>query len=589
MAPLRLPPPGAQDPLDYPAVRLFTDRAVAVRHDFAVTPDNLAQVVGVCASLDGLPLAIELAAARLRTLSLAEVAERLDDRFMLLSRGSRTALPRHQTLRAVVAWSWDLLDPEEQQLARRLTVFVGGARVEAVRQVCDAGPDLLESLAEKSLIELSGGRFRMLETIRAYGAERLAEAGEVTATRAAHAGYALDLATTADAHLRTRDQLPWLARLDEESDDLHAALRWAADTGRLDLGLRLLAHLACYWWLRGYRTIGSHLAADLLERVGEEIPDGLEEEYALCLLTAGAEGRGGPRVQKWAVEVALAVRQRMPFRLEFLTMMLALFTGPPDEPMDREPLLLVATPWTLALSRSGDGFACYLEGDLPGAKAAFSESLAEFQAIGERWGMTQVLSGLQDLAVQEGDHVTALTLADRALGLAEELGASADAAEYLCRKADCVVHLGELADAEAIYLRAAERARRVGSLEMQARAHLGLGLAARLDGRPGDARAYTEQALAEVPDTWFSSGDIKVRAHAALGWLALDAGELTAAWSAFATAIEQAVSPIYLIGSSAVEGLAETARRSGDLDLAARLPAMMPAELAHVARSAGRQ
>ncbi|HEX4815112.1 MAG TPA: BTAD domain-containing putative transcriptional regulator, partial [Nonomuraea sp.] len=162
VAPLPLPPPEADDPLSYPSVRLFADRAAAVRPGFTVDAGNAADVAGICRALDGLPLAIELAAARLRTLSVADVAARLGDRFRLLTRGSRTALPRHQTLRAVVAWSWDLLDADEQRMARRLTVFVGGVRPDAADRVCGLPEEVLFSLAEKSLVELVDGRYRML-------------------------------------------------------------------------------------------------------------------------------------------------------------------------------------------------------------------------------------------------------------------------------------------------------------------------------------------------------------------------------------------------------------------------------------------
>ncbi|MER5646556.1 BTAD domain-containing putative transcriptional regulator [Streptosporangium sp. NPDC002524] len=274
VAPLPVPRTGtaAGEALTYPAVRLFADRAAAVRPGFRVDDANVEQVLGICHALDGLPLALELAAARLRSLPVAEVASRLDDRFRLLSRGSRTALPRHQTLRAVVAWSWDLLDDDERSLAGRLTVFVGGATLEAAGRVCglreDEAVDLLSSLAEKSLVERVGERYRMLETIRAYCAERLAETGETEARREAHAAYYADLAATADSHLRDAGQLEWLRRLDEERDDLHAALRWAVDTGRIARGLRLLAGLAMYWWLRGRRSEGAALAADLLAAIG---------------------------------------------------------------------------------------------------------------------------------------------------------------------------------------------------------------------------------------------------------------------------------------------------------------------------------
>src|SRR6185437_12582474 len=181
-----------------PAERLFAERAAAVSPGFRPTAENSAAVSRICQALDGMPLAIELAAARARTMTPAQIADRLDQRFRLLTAGSRTVLPRHQTLRAVVDWSWDLLDDTERALLRRLSVFTGGATLEAAEQVCATGPvagddvhDLLTALADKSLLTVrqtqDGPRYLQLETIREYGRERLAEAGEAEALRRRHA------------------------------------------------------------------------------------------------------------------------------------------------------------------------------------------------------------------------------------------------------------------------------------------------------------------------------------------------------------------------------------------------------------------
>jgi len=213
---------------DFASVRLLSQRARAVRPGFEVTAANAVAVARICRALDGMPLAIELAAARLRTMDPEQVAARLDDRFGLLTGGSRVAMPRHQTLRAVVDWSWDLLDEPERALWRRFSVFAGGATLEAAEQVC-AGPaaantviragqvlDLLSALADKSLLTVrhgpGGPRYRMLEIIRAYGQERLAEAGERDAVREEHARHFTGLAEASQDHLRGARQLDWLRR-----------------------------------------------------------------------------------------------------------------------------------------------------------------------------------------------------------------------------------------------------------------------------------------------------------------------------------------------------------------------------------------
>ncbi|MEV0150179.1 MULTISPECIES: BTAD domain-containing putative transcriptional regulator [unclassified Nonomuraea] len=532
VAPLSLPPPGASgllgrpdDLLGYPAVRLFADRAAAVRPGFAVDVANAAAVAGVCRALDGLPLAIELAAARLRTISLEDVAARLDDRFRLLAKGSRTALPRHQTLRGVVAWSWDLLGESEQRLARRLAVFAGGATPEAAERVCGVAEDVLFALADKSLVEVVDGRYRMLETIRAFCAERLAEAGETEEVRAAHAAYYLDLALTADRHVRRAEQLAWLARLDAESGDLDAAVRWAAETGHTELGLRLLAAAACYWWMRGHRLTCAELARAVLAAAPARAPEGLEEEYGMCVLVAAWGGEPDAALRARLSELRrLLPPERLPARVEFLTLVLPMFVGPP--PKDVEGLRALwagagqsMTPWTLALSHCGIALVEQLAGRLDEARTEFEQALTAFRELGERWGTTLVLSGLGDLAFAQGDYVTVYELAGQALETARELGAVPDVAQSLCLRADAALRLGDPQGARAGYERADELARRVASSETTARAQVGLGEVAMRRGDLAEARARMEQALAECPHGWYSAEDTRARVLASLAEL----------------------------------------------------------------------
>jgi predicted ATPase len=265
VVPLPLPEPGADAEAAprSPAVQLLAQRAAAVRPGFTVdsssAPDLLAGVVRICRALDGVPLAIELAAARLRGMTVQQVADRLDDRFRLLELGSRSAPARHQTLRAVVDWSWDLLEEPERALLRRLSVFAGGATAEAVGQICggdDGMPDgiradgvatdavyLLAALVDKSLVVASPQadgqvRYTMLDTVRAYAAERLEEAGETGALRARHTRWFLDLVERAEPLLRTGAQLRALELLSAERENINAALRWAVDQPDADVGVR---------------------------------------------------------------------------------------------------------------------------------------------------------------------------------------------------------------------------------------------------------------------------------------------------------------------------------------------------------------
>nr|BFE81589.1 hypothetical protein GCM10020093_041900 [Planobispora longispora] len=235
-------------------------------------------MVRVCRELDGMPLAIELAAARLRSLTAGQIAARLDDRFRLLTGGSRTALPRHQTLRAVVEWSWDLLDGQERRLAGRLSVFAGGVTLDAAERICSGEGldradvlDVLARLVDKSLLAVSdheaAPRYRMLESIRAYAAERLAESGDRERVRLAHALFFTELAEATDPGLRDRRQAASIAEMSREHDNLSAALRWTVEAGRLDLALRLVGALGWYWWLRGHRLEGTQRAGEVLDLV----------------------------------------------------------------------------------------------------------------------------------------------------------------------------------------------------------------------------------------------------------------------------------------------------------------------------------
>ena len=254
-------------------MRLFADRAAAVSPDFALDGETRPLVSDIVGRLDGLPLAIELAAARLRTLPLAEISRRLHDRFRLLTGGSRTALPRHRTLRAVVEWSWELLAPAERLLAERFSVFPAGATPAAVAAVCAGSgfadgelaageaDELLSSLVDKSLLQplADGTRLRMLETIREYGAEKLAGRGvggasELSELRRRHAAHYTALMREAAPILLTRDQVRWLAPLRADRDNILAALHYWCETGDAENALSLALALAIMALLLGNDT-----------------------------------------------------------------------------------------------------------------------------------------------------------------------------------------------------------------------------------------------------------------------------------------------------------------------------------------------
>ena len=267
MPSLRAAPPemasSAEQLMGYAATRLFMQRAVAAAPAFRLTESNAAAVASICHHLDGIPLALELAAARVKAMRVEQVDERLRDRFALLTRGSRTASPRHQTLRSLIDWSHDLLSNPERVLLRRLPIFAGGWTLEAAEAVCSGGGlplddvlDVMTRLAEKSLIALdeqsAEPRYRMLETIRQYGLEKLTASGEVDAVRTRHLGYFVDFAEGIRTKLYRSDRARWLALVDAELDNVRAALNSSLQPGQAELGLRLFNALQFFWYSRMY-------------------------------------------------------------------------------------------------------------------------------------------------------------------------------------------------------------------------------------------------------------------------------------------------------------------------------------------------
>ncbi|MFD0413285.1 BTAD domain-containing putative transcriptional regulator [Streptomyces sp. NPDC127108] len=498
-----------------PADRLFLERAAAVRPDFAARtagagaeggPEQGGLVRSLCAALDGLPLAIELAAARLRTLTLDELAARLDDRFRLLSRGDRTKAPRHRTLHAVVEWSWDLLDDEERELAARLTVFPAGATLDAVEAVCGLPhpEDLLASLVEKSFVEVVGGRYRMLETIRAFCAPRLAEAGIEDRLRAAHAAHFLRLAERGAPLLHGAEQLPWLDRLAADHGNLDAALRHLARTEPHE-GLRMLAALSWYWRLRGHYGERTTLASGLLSAVGPHPPEGLAEEYVLCLVnTIAGDGDDPAEPERVARADALLTSLEGPLRLPFLIVLWSLAGGPRRAMEERVRAQVGDHLWGRALLDLGQGFQELFAGRPRDAEAAFARALAAFRENGDRWGMANCLDPLAMFADWRGERARALELLDEGLAHVVELGAPEETGDLLHQRATVLLHGGALEDAADHFRQAEERARAVGVRDKVATARRGLGDVARLRGDTARARAYYEDALQACAANWFS-------------------------------------------------------------------------------------
>lgn len=399
--------------LDVPAqVALFTDRASAVRPGFAVTSD----VERVCRELDGLPLAIELAAARLRSMTPAQLASRIGDRFRLLDRGDRTAAARHRTLRAVVDWSWDLLADDERALLARLSVFVGGATADAVRWTCgtDDPLHLLSALVDKSLVVVTEHddevRYGLLATVREYAAEKPAD--DTTATR--HAECFTSFAETAEPHVRGAEQSRWLARLDRERGNLDAALDHALATGRADLALRMFAARLWPWFVLGARGEAAERAA-AVRQVADVAPDGLADAYALCRLACGSEPVG--------IEDALAIVHPAVFAAWTISAWL------PSDPIGHATALGDrftgnADPWLDAFGHLLHGIVAaeLTPGGTPSAERHLRRALAGFDQAGDRWGRTFACYELSVVLDNRGDAAGAVAALDEARSSSAVLG-----------------------------------------------------------------------------------------------------------------------------------------------------------------------
>jgi predicted ATPase/DNA-binding SARP family transcriptional activator len=454
-------PPLGEDP----AVRLFTDRAAAVSPEFTLDGETRPLVIDIVRRLDGLPLAIELAAARLRTLPLAEISRRLTDRFRLLTGGSRTALPRHRTLRAVVEWSWDLLSPAERLLAERFSVFPAGAAPAAVAAVCAGeefvageADELLSSLVDKSLLQPlgDGTRLRMLETIREYGAEKLAGRGEVGELRRRHAAHYSALMREAAPVLLTRDQLNWLTPLRADRDNILAALHYWCDTGDAGNALSLAISLSVMALLLGNDT-------DMAEWIGEalavpgEADAGLRTiAEALHVVTSVMDPAGGGTAAGAAAYPGLTERLDTLDIEEYpvaglLRPVYAVFLKDDgrvrvylDQSRAGRDEWLVAAAWLMT------GGMAESHGNFDETRIAAAEAVDRFRALGERWGLSMALRAIGNIQMLDGDLDGAVAVFTEASHMLAELGHVEDLSQVQLRLAEIAARQGDLAKARQL-------------------------------------------------------------------------------------------------------------------------------------------
>ena len=393
----------AQSLSEFEAASLFVERAQSLAPEFRLTDENASPVAAVCRHLDGIPLAIELAAARVRSMSIDDVNRRLDQRFRLLTGGSRTVLPRLQTLRALMDWSYDLLTDREKALFRRLSVFNGSWTLEAAEKICHGDGideldvlDLVSSLTDKSLVtaeeRLGASRYRFLETVRQYAADRLEESGEQARWRNLHVEHFLALARAAEPQIVGPEVDSWLARLEAEHDNLRWAMDWAVkNEGAVNSGLRLAGSLWEFWHIRGFAAEGRSWLASLLD-AKPDVPDGSARVLALTGAMTLALLQYDYTAARAAAQECLALSEQLDDRrgmasARLLLAMLAFGRGDYEQVLD--------------LSR---------------------KALDGFRKLGDRRGMSSALMQLSWIAIDQGELAKAALYCDQALEFVRQLG-----------------------------------------------------------------------------------------------------------------------------------------------------------------------
>ncbi|MEP7247362.1 MAG: tetratricopeptide repeat protein, partial [Gammaproteobacteria bacterium] len=466
----------AQSVLDYESVRLFSERAQLHLPQFAVTDQNAAALANICHRLDGIALAIELAAARVRSMSIEEVNQRLDQRLGLLTGGARTLPPRQQTLRTAIDWSYDLLSDAEKALFCATSVFAGGWTLDAAERIGTGQAveapqvlDLLTSLTDKSLVvaeeRAAATRYRLLETVQQYASEHLQRRGEEAACCRRHLAYFLAMAEAAEPQLTGKDQQALLERLAIEHDNLRSALtRSTAASGDRECGVRLASCLSRFWLVRGFLAEGRGWLSNLL-----------------AATSAGATGTRA-KALNWAG--ILAWKQG---------------DYPAAQALYAESLAI----WRHLGDRRGigkvlnnQGLLAYELGDYRAARALHEESLGIDRELGDRWGVAVSLIHLGSLAMVQGDYPSARALCEESLALFREFGDRGHIANAIRSLGSLCSQTGDHPAARAHYEESLAICRELGDRSGLAWALHGLGVTARHQGDHAAARALSEESLA---------------------------------------------------------------------------------------------
>jgi predicted ATPase/DNA-binding SARP family transcriptional activator len=535
--PLMLPEPAAdRNPAALArcsAVQLFVARAGASAPGFRLGEDNAQAVAELCRRLDGIPLALELAATRVRNLGVHELLARLDDRFRLLVTGNRDAPPRQQTLAAVIDWSWELLTEPERLVLRRLAVTADGCDLRAAEAICAEDgldvPNLVSRLVDRSLVVAAdapdGRRFRLLESIAAYGLQRLSEAGEAGELRSRHRRYYASLAERAAPHLRGHDQRSWLRCLDAESGNLCTALDGARSDG--DDALGMVNALAWYWFLRGRLTEAQRALEEALSPGrGSATARATATAWRSGLMTLVGERRergAPPRLDEIDDPSTRAT-------LEWFHAFVASDFGDPSVAgaMTDQALAsfqALGDQWGIAAALSTRAKLAMIGDDPAAARREAQQSLAMFRELGDRWGQLQAVEWLGAAAAADRNLAQAERLHREGLRMAEELGLWPQAADALSWLGRSALQAGDLARARELLERGLRLAAGQNYLPGQVFAEVSLGQTARAEGNLDAAEAHMRHVLQTSQRAGSEPDVARTIALSELGFIAEQRGE----------------------------------------------------------------
>jgi predicted ATPase len=526
------------------AVRLFVDRATAVQPAFALDAGAAPAVGHICRRLDGIPLALELAAARVRILPPPEIAARLDDRFSLLTSGSRRALPRHRTLQAAIDWSYGLLSGPEQELFGRLSVFAGGFTLEAAEEVCGDGDEeqagvleLLSHLVDQSLVVPGDGgnaRFRMLETLRRYAGERRPDSGTAERLQRRHAEYFLRLAERAEPLLRGPEQAVWLRRLGADHDNFSAAIDWALRHDP-EVAVRLSSALAWFWLIGRHRSEVRRRLAEAVDAARGASHGSRVRALAWAAQLANVEGRLDQAASQAQEAYELSHGVGDPWWVAMSEVILGLALGLQGEihragehlETARARFEEIADEWGAALATMLLGYVSTFAAQHERAAALARRGLEGFRAAGDQWGQTMALEMLGLLARRRGAYEDAVAVHEEALGVTRDLGLRDEVPFLLVDLGDLHVLLGDFEAAAMLHKEALDLAQELGARDAVALARNGLALAARRQGDYGRARELHQAALSFYREAGFA-GEV-ARSLSSLGYVEELRGDLDAA------------------------------------------------------------